>query len=117
MCAPHFPSGSNPFKTILSLSTSLFGPVLRGNAAHRPDLNADSLRDSYLPSQGDLARLTPQVTLTEERPGPSSQAGPSQFWRQPTPGESVLVTCGHENKDGGRGGINTQNPAPRPFPT
>lgn len=52
LCAPHFPSGSNPFKTILRLSTSLFGPVLRGNAAHSPDLNADLLRGSYLPIQG-----------------------------------------------------------------
>lgn len=100
MCAPHFPSGSNPFKTILSLSTCLFGPVLRGNAVHSPDLDADSLRGSYLLSQGDLPQLTPQFTLTQERPGPSSQAGPSQFWRQSTPGESVLVTCGHQNKDG-----------------
>lgn len=85
VCPFLFSSGPHPFKTIHRLSTS-FSRLVLGDAGHRVELSAATPK-----FRGTWFGPLPQFTLTQDSPGPNSQAGP-------TPGKFVLVTCCQPNR-------------------
>lgn len=84
MCVPLFPSGSDSLKTTLSLFTSLSRIVLREDASQSPDLLAASLSYSHPRNSGGPGSAHSPAHTHPEKSCPSSQTGPSQFWRLPS---------------------------------